>query len=172
MVKAELCKILAIIAACFNNFTVDDIKENVWMEMFGDVPYQIAQTAVKKYILTGVYPPTVADIRKIISELTNPDIKDGAEAWGEVIKAIRGYGYYREEEAMESMSPLTAKVVKYMGFREVCMCEEVGVVRGQFLKMYEQVSKREKENNMLPESLQNQIRLIANNNDIKLLKSV
>ncbi len=161
MTKGETAKLLAVLAAAFPRFEVDDLKVQVWHEMIGDLDYGIASLAIKKLILESTFPPSIAEVRKAAVEIQTPEQTTGAQAWGEVIKAIRNFGHYREEEALASMSPRTAYVVKCMGWREICMAEESGVIRGQFLKMYQQVAEREQKQKLLPENLQSQIRKIA-----------
>lgn len=151
MTKKEIARLLAVISAAFPRFEANEFKAGVWLELLGDLDYGVAQAAVKKCMLENVYAPSVAEIRRAAAELMFPDRKTGAEAWGEVEKAMRHHGYYGEREALESMSPLTAEVVRYFGWREICLSEAGGVVRGQFLKMYEQVFQREVRSALLPE---------------------
>jgi hypothetical protein len=61
--------------------------------------------------------------------------------------------------------------VKYIGWREICLSEEPGVVRGQFLKMYEQLQERERKEALLPESLKNEIGQLARQHTLKSLES-
>ncbi len=129
--------------------------------MLGDLDYSLASLAIKKLILESTFPPSIAEVRNAAVEIQTPEQTTGAQAWGEVIKAIRIYGHYREEEALASLSPVTAQVVRYMGWREICLSDEPGVVRGQFLKMYQQIAEREQKQKLLPENLQSQIRKIA-----------
>ena len=138
MTKGETAKLLAVLAAAFPRFEVDDLKVQVWHEMLGDLEYKMASLAIKKLILESTFPPSIAEVRKAAVEIQAPEQINGTQAWGEVIKAIRNFGQYREEEALASMSPRTAYVVKCMGWREICMAEELGVIRGHFLKMYQQ----------------------------------
>jgi len=174
MTLNETSRILSIIAAAYPRFQVDKagLTLQVWHEMLGDLDYRIVQMAVQKLILENPFPPAIADVRKQAAEITTPkgEQLDPAEAWGEVEKAIRHYGSYREEEALASMSPAVAKVAKYMGWREICLSEEPGVVRGQFLKMFSQVQEREKKEALLPEKLKNDIAMLANKHDFKLIE--
>jgi hypothetical protein len=172
MKKTEIVKLLAIINTAFPNMQVTEAMVDLWYELLGDIDFITAQVAVKKLLLESPYPPAIADIRKQVAEITTPEENkmDPAEAWGEVEKAIRHYGSYREEEALASMSPAVAKVAKYMGWREICLSEEPGVVRGQFLKMFSQVQEREKKEALLPEKLKNDIAMLANKHDFKLIE--
>ncbi|HHY99997.1 MAG TPA: hypothetical protein GYA03_02760, partial [Tissierellia bacterium] len=46
---------------------------------------------------------------------------------------------------------------------------EPGVVRGQFLKMYQQVAEREQKEKLLPKNLQNEIQKIAGKMNMKVI---
>lgn len=162
MTKQDMTKIFAILATTYPQFEklfTDKEKlklsVEVWHKSFSDIDFNIAEIAVQKMILESSYPPTIADLRKQISDITTPKNQalDPADGWGEVTAAIRNFGYYREEEAIQSLSPLTAKVVRYLNWREICTCDEPGVIRGQFLKMFEQIVKRDKQERLLPNDL-------------------
>jgi len=169
MTKAEIAKILAVLAASYPKFEVDDLKVQVWHEMLGDLDYATANMAVKKLILENAFPPSIAEVRKAAAEIMNPDVMTAAEAWGEVERAVRTYGSYQEIEALASLSPRTAKVVRQIGWREICLNEEPGVVRGQFLKMYQQVQERDRREMLLPAGLRNQIQILAERMDLKVI---
>ena len=170
MTKGEVAKILAVLAAAYPKFEVDDLKVQVWHEMLGDLDYAVANMAVKKLIMQNTFPPAIAEVRKAAAELTNPENLTSSEAWGEVTSAIRNYGYYREEEALASMSPTTAQLVRYMGWREICMSEDIGVIRGQFLRMYEQIATREQEKQLLPPAMQDEIKQLSNKIGLRLIE--
>lgn len=171
MKKTEVVQLLAVINAAFPNMQITEMTVDLWHELLGDIEFNVAKTAVKKLILESPYPPTIADIRKQVAEITTqPDDRiDAAEAWGEVLRAIRHHGYYCEKEALESMSPRTAKVVQYMGWREICLSTDIDVVRGQFMKMYNAVTEREKQERLLPFSLQEEIRQISDRMSMKMI---
>ena len=67
------------------------------------------------------------------------------------------------------MSPSVAKVVKYIGWQNICLNEEPGVVRGQFLKMYAQVAEREQKELLLPADLRQGIQRLAGMMDMKAI---
>ena len=171
MTKGEVAKLLAVLAASYPRFEVDDLKVQVWHEMLGDLDYSLASLAIKRLILESTFPPSIAEVRKAAVEIQTPEQTTGAQAWGEVIRAIRNYGVYREEEALSSMSPRTAYVVKCMGWREICMGEESGVIRGQFLKMYQQVAEREQKEQLLPPAMRREIKQIAQLTQLRLPES-
>jgi len=170
MTKGEVAKLLVVLAASYPKFEVDDVKVQVWHEMLGDLDYAVASMAVKKIIMQNTFPPAIAEVRKAAAELTNPENLTSSEAWGEVTRAIRNYGYYREGEALASMSPTTAQVVRYMGWREICLSEEPEILRAHFLKMYDQVAAREQEKQLLSPTMQTEIKKLAKKYDIRLIE--
>ena len=170
MTKGEVAKLLVVLAASYPKFEVDDVKVQVWHEMLGDLDYAVASMAVKKIIMQNTFPPAIAEVRKAVTELMNPEQVTSSEAWGEVTRAIRNYGYYREGEALASMSPTTAQVVRYMGWREICLSEEPEILRAHFLKMYDQVAAREQEKQLLSTTMQTEIKKLAKKYDIRLIE--
>lgn len=170
MTKGEVAKLLVVLAASYPKFEVDDLKVQVWYEMLGDLDYDVANIAIKKIIMLNTFPPAIAEVRKAAIEISSPMGLTAAEAWGEVIRAIRDYGYYREKEAMASMSPITAQVVRYLGWREICLSEEPEILRAHFLKMYDQVAAREQKKQLLSPTMQTEIKKIAKKYDLRLIE--
>lgn len=171
MKKSEIAKLFAIITAAFPNMQVTDAMTEIWYELLGDVDFDVAQIAVKKLLLESSYPPTIADVRKQVVSIMSPRQIDPAEAWGEVLNAVHRYGYYRQEEALASMSPLVAKAVRYMGWQEICMSEEPSVIRGQFMRIFQQLQEREKQEALLPAKLKNDIQKIAEKYSIEAIEA-
>jgi hypothetical protein len=169
MTKAEVTKLLTITAAMYPKFEISNIKIELWADLIGDIPFKVAQAALKKVMMTSEFPPTVAEIRKAAAEITTPknEVMDAGQAWGEVQRALKKWGWPEPEKAMAMMSPLTQQVVKQISWREICMCEETGVIRGQFMKMYNAMQTRKEQDKLLPENFKNQIQLIAENFSIK-----
>ena len=178
MTPQETKKLFAILMVSYPKFYNAEEKDKLrmtielWVEMLGDIPFEIVQVAVKKLILESPFPPAISDVRKQITDImSNPDDRaDASTAWGEVTKAIRMFGYPRPTEALESLSPRTRKVVESMGWQEICQAEQAGVVRGQFLKMYEAYTARERQDALLPDSMKKMIRQIGEQNHTKLLE--
>lgn len=168
MKKSDVIKLLGMLSAVYPNMSeVNEVMVEIWFESLKDIDVNVALKAIKKNILESPYPPTIADIRKRVVEVVTPkeDKLDASEAWGEVLKAIKTYGYYRESEALESMSNITRKIVKYMGWQEICHSEKPDVVRGQFLKMFETISKREMESRLLPLDFKEEINRVSDNKE-------
>ena len=135
MEKVEFLKIAEAIKTAYPKENLIPNKEamQLWYAMLKDLDYKTVQAAVKAYIATKRFPPTIADIRT----MAQPPKTDWSDAWGEVQSAIRLFGWARPKEALESMSPKTREIVKRFGWQEICTSENVGVLRGQFRAAYE-----------------------------------
>ncbi len=168
MTKKELAKITNAISIAYPRFEATIELLELWYELLGDLDYQVTSIAVKKLLLESPYPPSISDIRKRATELLNPNAGiTSADAWGEVMKAISNYGSYREEEALNSMSERTRRVVKYLNWKEICMSDKLGIIRSQFNNMYEQVTQRENNENLLPRNIKQDIAKLTKVIDIK-----
>ena len=110
--------------------------------MLGDLDYKLCETALMELFATHTYPPQISEIREKCAEYTVPHLKDQGEAWGEVQKAISQYGYYRQEEALESLTPIVREAVRRLGFREICLDENQDAVRAHFFKIYSTLIER------------------------------
>ena len=91
--------------------------------------------------------PSIAEIKSELSEITMPMLQlDAGEEWEKVVKAIRHFGIYRANEAVATLHPVTAKVVKRLGgFGKMCISTSGDWDRQNFLKMFDAYQAREKE---------------------------
>lgn len=162
MDKKQFMYLIAALKSNYRNFGVDSKEQlEFWYDMLKDLDYALAETAVKKLISESAFPPTIADIRKSASE-TKEELPTASDAWGEVIKAIRDYGSYREEDAMNSLSDITRMVVKSIGFRELCYSENQMADRAHFMKMYTAMTDRIAKERVLPEDVRQRVLQIQN----------
>ncbi|MEG6615362.1 replicative helicase loader/inhibitor [Peptococcaceae bacterium 1198_IL3148] len=152
MTKSEIKVLLQWATANFPNMQERDMRPTaaLWEKMLADMPYHVAENALMKVLATAKFFPTVAEIRAAAVEITQPAMPTAAEAWGEVVTAISRYGYYREVEALESLSPTVAQVVRFIGWKDICTSEEPDIIRAQFRKAYETHSAREREMAQIP----------------------
>jgi len=155
MTPVEMARLLAVVTAAYPTFEVDEIRHGVWMETLSDLDYQLASQALKRHVTLSKWPPSVAEIREHAAALSNPSRPTGSEAWGELMHAVRRYGLYAEAEGLASLSPEAGRVARQIGWREINMCETIEVLRGQFLRMYQQIDERTAREVGLPRELRN-----------------
>lgn len=126
----------------------------LWHKQLEDIPYQVAEASLNKWVATNKWSPSIADIREMALGVTQREIPGWGVAWGEVCLSIRRYGSYRVGEALNSLSPLARQAAEQIGYLELCKSENIMADRANFRMIYEQLAEREKSNKLLPKPLQ------------------
>ncbi len=116
----------------------------LWFRELQDIPYQVAEAALRKWVSTNKWSPSIAELREVAATVSNGEIAEWGEGWEKVLNAIRKYGMYNIGGAMASLDPMTRTAVERVGFREICMSENISVERANFRMVYENLAEREK----------------------------
>lgn len=103
----------------------------LWYQQLQDIPYRTAEAALNQWVATNKWSPSIADIRETAAGVASGEVLDWGEGWEQVLKAIRKYGLYRAEDAMESFDPIQAFVPPeiHMGDRNAmrnCLAPLIG----------------------------------------------
>lgn len=156
MTKREFSMIASALRTYYpkENILPNEPAMQLWYDLLQDIPYDVLQIALKQWVVTNKWSPSVSELRQAaiaICEKDNPH--DWGEAWQKVLKAISKYGSYQEAEALASFDDLTADCVRNIGWRTLCFSEEISVERANFRKLYEIKTERHKEMVLLPESI-------------------
>lgn len=144
-----------------NTQTVD-----LWHKLLSDLSFREVQAYVVDWIIREKFPPTIADIRSVKTDLLMEatSSKDAYEAWGEVQKSVRKYGHYNQKLGFAMLSPDTKEIVRRMGgYRTFCLMEEKDerVLCAQFRDAYNGMQARKRRNLQTPEGLQRELKRIA-----------
>lgn len=126
-----------------------------WYDLLKELPFQTAMLSLKKYALSNKFPPTIAELMTIAADLMTERLPDSDEAWGEITRAVRKYGYPNEAKALASLSETVRKTVERIGYQTICQspCEQLNTLRAQFKGFYEAEHKRSLEVHKTPEHL-------------------
>ncbi len=125
----------------------------LWYNQLQDIPYKVAEATLNKWVAIEKWSPSIADIRQLATELVNGATKDWGDGWEQVEKGIRRYGIYREAEALEDMDELTRQAVKRLGFKNLCLSDNMQADRANFRMIYEQLAERKEKEAQIPERL-------------------
>jgi len=163
MNKKEIINLLGIATANFPNMQERDMKPTavLWEKALADIPYEVAEKALIKVLSTSKFFPTVSEIREAAVDLTRPRKMDAIEAWELIVQAVRKYGFYREEEALNSLPDDVAEMARRFTWRELCLNENPDTLRAQFRMAWETQSKRENELRALPQDIRETIYSLA-----------
>ena len=112
MTKKETISLFGILIAAYPNF--DKFKDdsqvegmvNMWASLFADDDSKIVGLAVKKHIMTSKWPPSIAEIREIMADITHPDLIPPDQAWAAVSDLLYAVGEYNHGDAHRNLPPL------------------------------------------------------------------
>ncbi len=130
--------------------TVETIA--VYDRLLADIPPGELQTVVDQAIAECKFLPTVAELRERYHTLTRTLAQlTATDAWGQVKAEIRRIGSWGTPTFAD---PVIAKVVRNMGWNELCMSEAPeGVDRAQFERAYNEIVNRgEQVQKLLPQA--------------------
>lgn len=125
----------------------------LWYRELEDIPYKVAEAALRKWVATNKWSPSIAEIREITTTIQYGEQLTWGEAWERALNAVRRYGSYNRQAALDSLDPLTRRCVENIGYLDLCMSENIMVERAHFQKIFEVYSKRAETDKRLPLSL-------------------
>jgi hypothetical protein len=165
MTKLDFLQIMGYLGAGISR-DLPEKSMDVYFDLLGDLPAEVLFTAAKRVILEHKWAtfPSIAELREAASQTLRGKVTEisPAEAWelgwraaGRIDPEIDG----SIERACQSLPPVIFETMKAFGINALCYGKEpVGVVRGQFMKIFEQLAAREKREALFPQGLTNSIR--------------
>ena len=159
---------MAYIATAINKPLSADAAE-IYFELLGDLPADVLKVAAKRVLLEHPWStfPSVAELRQAASETLRGSLTDlsASEAWAQAWKAVGRIDLDisgSAERALAKLPPLVVEAMRTMSIPAMVNGKEpVGVIRGQFLKVYEQLAAREKRLALLPGPVKQSIAAIG-----------
>lgn len=115
----------------------------VWPQYLNDLDDTLLLAAVQEHITHSQWLPSIAELRASavsIMRQASPAHQSAIDAWGEVKRAFLRVGY---DGKPEFTNPITAKVIRLMGWRDLCLSDAPeGVDRAQFERYYNEEIRR------------------------------
>lgn len=140
----------------------------LWYRALRDIPFNVLELALNKWIATEKWSPSIAEIREKSAEIMIGARGDWGEGWKQVLDAVRYYGQYRPLAALESMDEVTRECVERLGFLEICRTENMAVERANFRQLYEQTAAKRLKEAQTPKELTDLIERITQENYARL----
>jgi hypothetical protein len=110
-----------------------------------DLEYKLVQQALGRLVRTSEWMPTVAAIRDAVGVVAHGRKPTGAEAWGEVVAAMKRYGSHRTPgNEFTFNDPIVARVVRMFGWRDLCASDNAHADRARFIDAYDRISMQER----------------------------
>lgn len=176
MKKSEMVQVITLLAGNYETIAnksqaQKEMMLNTWYECLGDLEYQLVLQAVKKTIIESPYPPTIHEVRKNAIEMITPKIATAVDAWDECYRMICN-GNYMTQEQFDSHSEICKRFLGSISQLRAYSSNtdfNMDVVRSNFLKQYDVLVKREEEQKMLPQQMQDFTKQLAEIMNLKLI---
>lgn len=133
---------------------------DIWYGRLKDIPYQVAETVVNRWLETQTEPPTIANIRAEADQVVNGQPQPWGDAWEKVRKAVGRYGFMRGKEALATFDDLTRRTVENIGWQQICESENPDALRANFRMCYETMARRQSEERLLTAGTKQAVSLI------------
>jgi hypothetical protein len=155
MTREEVGTLLAYIAAALPAVQVAPETVRVWHDLLGDLPRDVAFAAVRRVLMTqrGSWLPAPGEIRAAAVALQSAPVPSADAAWGQVMAAVRQWGYYEPARALAALDPPVRAVAEAIGWDALCQGDP-DVVRGQFVRLYAEAVAQAQAVAPLPPALQ------------------
>lgn len=148
MKKQEVLKCLSILKASYPKQQLAPDTLEVYATMLADLQREDVEGAIRRLVCKSKWFPTVAEIRSEVAEVAVSHLPEPEVAWGEVWQAIGRWGMNRRPEFS---SPEVEAAVDAIGWRTICLDENVMSSRARFIDAYRVFRERKVERAQLGE---------------------
>lgn len=160
MNKNEISRAIVTLQVAYPKYYSNMTKEskeatiNLWNYQFKDVDGATVLYAIQEFIANDKgYPPTIGQIKEIISNRKHANDKTALEAWDEVMDSIRHRKGRTKEECFNSLDPLTKRIVgTFREYADICssMENDLIFIKKDFVRRYDTFQKKESEYEKIP----------------------
>lgn len=159
MTKQEFALFAAALRTYYpkENILPNQQAMELWYRELQDIAFPVIEAGLRQWVATNKWSPSIADIREMVTAVQHGNLPDWGEGWEKVLKAIRYFGSYGETEALAGMDEITRTCVQRLGFRNLCMSENINADRANFRMIYEQLAERKKKESVLPFGLMQEV---------------
>lgn len=162
MTPEETTKAISALGNAYPNWKITADTIEVYSFMLRDIDYEIMRGAIATWIASEEYPPTVAGLRKMASELIGTTPLTADLAWGEVRNQVRMVGRMGSPKfSDDETTGATRKTVDAFGWVTICLSENPDVIRGQFFRAYENMRARAERQTLTAQGVMPSARVIS-----------
>ena len=128
-------------ALLVKSFPEKDTDMDVMWEFLQDLESDDFMSAVSKIVMTNQEINRATNLIALIRDFAMPEDSSAGEAWSKVlggISSVGSYGYPKFDDE------LIDRCVSCIGWRNMCMSENIAIERAHFFKVYETLSRRKR----------------------------
>jgi len=168
LTKDETIKLIGIVTMAYPNFDKFKDEKHIrslvafWADMFADDDSVLVALAVKKHISTSKWPPSIAEIREILVDITCPGLLQPEAAWDLVSRTLFAVGEYCHEDIRSQLPRPVYQTVESLGYSNLWKMrgKRDGLARLAFIQSYKERIERMRNDALLPASLREKMRLV------------
>ncbi len=166
MNRLEFGKVMTFIGVTCGNPMADRDRADAYFELLGDLSYDAFRDGAKVVMMTHKFPsfPSVAELREASVNASKGDIKEltAAEAWEMAEKVSRIIDVEvtgQFERRTKDLPEIVRRAMLMFGLEELCSNHRpnFGVMRAQFMRVFESIADKEKKTGMLPPAVRESI---------------
>lgn len=127
-------------------------KMELYYNLLKDLPYEALDAGINNLIAETIYPkfPTVGAVRKYAVDVMFQGLSDEVSSWEQVRALIREHGRDFGCDAMLQMDPLTKETVLAIGWRDLCMTNNIDTCRAHYYQAYRKKLEEKVKQVLLP----------------------
>ena len=146
----ETLKVIGAMAMAFPYAKIQPATIEIYAEALADIPPTVLRAAGLACISRAAFFPAIAEIRNEALRMASPEKPSPEAAWEQLLEQVRTVHFCGTPVFSD---PLIGQVVNGVGWRDICLCEEPGVPRGQFYRLYIAAVERERKTALLPQAV-------------------
>lgn len=148
-----------------NKYEIDDTLVSAWHTIFGHYDETALKAAALKTFTKCKFPPVPADITSELKGLMYQGLPSKGEAWEAARDAVDYCGlcrYEKGEAILKGRAPIILKAVNQLGgLRAIDECDKEEIIRGQFMRIYEELLARTVEEGVTSPAVMEAARLMG-----------
>ncbi len=189
MTNEDAKKLITRVIAAYPQSDKYNSKEQVkavtdlWAEMFEDDNSKLVTLALKKHVATSKWPPSIAEIRKIMAEIQHPELLPPDQAWAyvsNILTVMRESHFTGIFSNSKDAPQLIQETIASLGGWDRLLELNRGVsgsyknaqCKDVFLSQYKPAYERELEKAMLPAKTRDMLDRAANQLGKKTLAAI
>jgi len=137
MNKQELASVLAYLSSAYPSVNISKETATVYFDVLKDLPFELCRDEAKRLVKQSQWFPSASQIRRGVCREFGLLAPSTEEAWAEVTHQVKAVGIYGQTDWGNA---IVEEAVRTIGWREICMSENQGVLRAHFFKVYEKLA--------------------------------
>lgn len=139
MNKQDTAEMLAYLSAAYPTANITRQTAQIYHEVLGNIHRDLVMEACRNLVRENAFFPAPSEVVRRIAQMNGMLSPSAGQAWETVQNEIRRIGHIGHPEFVDET---VQAIVNAIGWRELCLADNQGVVRSNFLKMYAEISQR------------------------------